>query len=114
MIGERLVRRFGPERPVDALTPPELRARLVDCALKRSPALHDEIEAVLREAGHPLPADVIANRIRARGTTPLPRSLQPWAGSNVNSRVANATYRSRIVRRDDGIWLTTSEGESAG
>ena len=80
---------------------------------KRSPALHDEIEAVLQEAGHPLPANVIADRIRERGNYTPPRSLKPLSGSNVNSRVANATYRSRFVRRDDGIWLTTSAGESA-
>jgi hypothetical protein len=81
---------------------------------KGSPALHDEIEAVLREAGHPLPANVIADRIRARGNYTPPRSLKPLSGSNVNSRVTNATYRGRFVRRDDGIWLTTAEGESAG
>jgi hypothetical protein len=81
---------------------------------QRSPGLHKEIEAVLREAGHPLPANVIADRIRARGNYTPPRSSKPLSGSNVNSRVANPTYRSRFVRRDDGIWLTTPEGPSSG
>ena len=81
-------------------------------ATKRSPGLHMEIEAVLREAGHPLPANVIAERIRERGRYTPPRSAKPVSGSNVNSRVANATYRSRFVRRGDGLWLATPEGQS--
>lgn len=76
---------------------------------KRSPGLHDEIEAVLVEAGHPLPANVIADRIRERGNYTPPRSSKPLSGSNVNSRVANPTYKTRFVRRDDGIWLSTRE-----
>ncbi len=83
-------------------------------ATKRSPSLHEEIEAVLREAGHPLPANVIADRIHERGHYTPPRSAKPLSGSNVNSRVANPTYRSRFVRRDDGIWLATPEGQSGG
>jgi hypothetical protein len=70
---------------------------------QRSPVLHQEIEAVLREAGHPLPANVIADRIRERGSYTPPRSSKPLSGSNVNSRVANPTYRSRFVRRDDDL-----------
>ena len=82
---------------------------------QRSPGLHEEIEAVLREAGHPLPANVIADRIRERGKYTPPRSSKPLSGSNVNSRIANATYRSRFVRRDDGIWLTSLDvSRSAG
>lgn len=80
---------------------------------KRSPGLHEEIESVLREAGHPLPANVIADRIRERGNYAPPRSSKPLSGSNVNSRVANPTYRSRFVRRDDGIWLATPEDPTA-
>jgi hypothetical protein len=81
---------------------------------RRSPGLHQEIEAVLREAGRPLPANVIAERIRERGMYTPPRSSKPLSGSNVNSRVANPTYRSRFVRRDDGIWLTTTESPLSG
>jgi hypothetical protein len=82
---------------------------------RRSPGLHEEIEAVLREAGHPLSANVIADRIRERGKYTPPRSSKPLSGSNVNSRVANPTYRGRFVRRDDGIWLTSSDAPmSAG
>ena len=76
---------------------------------QRSPGLHEEIEAVLREAGHPLPANEIADRIRQRGQYTPPRSSKPLSASNVNSRVANPTYRSRFVRRDDGIWLASAE-----
>lgn len=82
---------------------------------KRSPSLHQEIEAVLREAGHPLTANAIADRIRERGHYTPPRSSKPLSGSNVNSRVGNPTYRGRFVRRDDGIWLATAEAaQSAG
>lgn len=81
---------------------------------QRSPALHDEIEAVLREAGHPLPAKLIADRICERGMYTPPRSSKPLSGSNVNSRIANPTYRSRFVRRDDGIWLTSPDAGSPG
>jgi hypothetical protein len=76
---------------------------------KRSPGLHEEIEAVLREAGRPLPANEIADRIRQRGHYTPPRSSKPLSASSVNSRVANRTYRSRFVRRDDGIWLASAE-----
>jgi hypothetical protein len=74
--------------------------------MRRSPGLHEEIEAVLREAGHPLSANAIADQIRARANYTPPRSSRPLSGSNVNSRVAHPTYRSRFVRRKDGIWLT--------
>ena len=83
-------------------------------AARRSPGLHEEIEAVLREAGHPLSASEIADRIRERGNYTPPRSSKPLSGSNVNSRVANPAYRSRFVRRDDGIWLTSAEGPPVG
>ena len=77
--------------------------------VQRSLGLHEEIEAVLREAGHPLPANEIADRIRRRGHYSPPRSSKPLSSSNVNSRVANKTYRSRFVRRDDGIWLASAD-----
>ncbi len=76
---------------------------------KRSSALHEEIEAVLRQAGHPLRANEIADRIRQRGQYAPPRSSKPLSASNVNARVANPTYRSRLVRRDDGIWLASAD-----
>ena len=76
---------------------------------KRSSGLHEEIEAVLRESGHPLPANEIADRIRQRGHYTPPRSSKPLSASSVNSRVANRAYRSRFVRRDDGIWLASAE-----
>ncbi|MDQ3691858.1 MAG: hypothetical protein M3406_17845, partial [Chloroflexota bacterium] len=37
MIGERLIGRFGPERPVDTLTAPELRAWLVELRVTLAP-----------------------------------------------------------------------------
>lgn len=80
---------------------------------QRSPGLHEEIEAVLREAEHPLPANMIADRIRERAKYAPPRSSKPLSGSSVNSRVANPAYRSRFIRRDDGIWLASPDDPSA-
>lgn len=79
----------------------------------RPPRLHEEIETVLVEAGEPLPANVIADRIRERGHYTPPRSPKPLSASNVNSRIGNPTYRSRFVRRDGRIWLATKEGSPA-
>jgi hypothetical protein len=105
--------RSGPKRSTAGGRRRKATSQRSKSATKRSPGLHEEIEAVLREAGHPLSANVIADRIRERGNYTPPRSSKPLSGSNVNSRVANPTYRSRFIRRDDGIWLTTAEGESA-
>lgn len=111
-------------RPADAITSPRERSaagarqpkatsQRSSRETQRSPALHDEIEAVLRDAGHPLPANVIADRIRERGKYTPPRSSKPLSGSNVNSRVANPTYRSRFMRRDDRIWLASLDAPSS-
>ena len=104
----------GSKRRTDSARPRKATSKRPKGETQRSLGLHEEIEAVLREAGHPLPANVIADRIRERGNYMPPRSSKPLSASNVNSRVANATYRSRFVRRDDGIWLATPEGPSLG
>lgn len=63
-----------------------------------SPTLHDEITAVLSEAGEPLPASEIAERIRTRGRYVPPRRTTPLDGSQVSARVARPEYRDRFVR----------------
>lgn len=106
--------RFGPKRGTAGARRRNATGQQRTGATKRAPGLHEEIEAILRAAGHPLSANVIAERIRARGNYTPPRSSKPLSGSSVNSRVANPTYRSRFIRREDGIWLTTAEDPTAG
>ncbi len=72
MIGERLARRFGPERPVDALTPPELRTWLVELRASLSPMSVAGYVRGLRAFGNWLSADGLASA-RALRTLTRPR-----------------------------------------
>lgn len=71
----------------------------------RSLRLHEAIIQVLEEAGEPLSAHDIAERIRVGGLYEPPRSGHELRGGQVSARVGNATYRDRFVRRDRRIWL---------
>ena len=78
MIGERLAGRFGADRPVDALTPPELRAWLVElrATLARWPKSHDCLSG--------------ARRRKTAGTAASARPLsEPWS--------------ARLVLAQDGV-----------
>jgi hypothetical protein len=67
--------------------------------------LHQAITAVLEEAGEPLSAKEISDRIRERGLFRPPRSGQDLSASVVNSRVSNPHYRERYQRQDGRIGL---------
>src|SRR5207244_6158992 len=69
----------------------------------RNPALHEAIEAVLREAQEPLTAAEIAQRITDRRLFVPPRSCKPLSSSQVNSGIANPPYKQRFSRLGGGV-----------
>lgn len=72
---------------------------------RRKIGLHEAIEAVLREAGEPLAAADIAQRISDRRLFIPPRSGKPLTASQVNSRVSNRNYKGRFHRESGRITL---------
>jgi len=74
---------------------------------RRQPALHEVIEDVIREAGHPLPAADVAARVTARGWRP-PRSGHELTANQVNARTTHRAYRDRFTRTDGRIGLAKS------
>ena len=88
MIGERLARRFGPERPVDALTPPELRTWLVELRASLSPMSVAGYTGagerrVTWDASGDRPAASRGAR-RRRGEVRVPRRTCPPAGRRLS------------------------------
>ena len=69
-------------------------------------ALHDEIASVIAERG-PQTAGELASAIAERGIYHAPRSARPLDAAAVNARVSNPTYRSRFVRNEHRIGLTS-------
>ncbi|MDQ3690174.1 MAG: hypothetical protein M3406_09105, partial [Chloroflexota bacterium] len=67
MIGERLARRFGPDRPVDSLTPPELRAWLVELRVTLAPMSVAGYVRGLHAFGNWLASDGLAAARALRG-----------------------------------------------
>jgi hypothetical protein len=72
---------------------------------RTTPTLHDEIAAVLAEAGESLPAGTIAERIRALGRYSPPRRTTPVDARQVSARVSRPEYRRRFVRSNGKIGL---------
>lgn len=70
-----------------------------------SPRLHEEIAAVLREAGEPLSAREIAERVRGRGQYRRPRRTTPIDGTQISARVGHPQYRKLFTRADGRIAL---------
>lgn len=87
MILDRLVERFGPERPVDGLTPPELRAWLVELRSHLAPISVAGYVRGLRAVGNWLAADGLAEAraLRTLARPRVPRRQNSAAGSPVAS-----------------------------
>jgi integrase len=100
MIGERLVARFGPDRPVDALTPPELRAWLVELRGTLSPMSVAGYVRGLRAFGNWLAADGLAAARALRGLTRprVPRKLiEPLSDADLRRLLSAAGDRDTAV-----------------
>lgn len=72
---------------------------------RATPTLHDEIAAVLREAGESLTAADVAERVRARGKYVPPRRTTPLDGRQVSARISRPEYRDSFVRSGRRIGL---------
>lgn len=70
-----------------------------------SVTLHSEIAAVLEEAGEPLVAGEIAERVRTRGRFSPPRRQSPVDARQIRARVARPEYRDMFSRRNGKIGL---------
>jgi hypothetical protein len=72
-----------------------------------SATLHGEIADVLRQAGEPLTAREIAERVVSRAVYRPPRSGHPVRGGQISARVNHPQYRSMFGR--DGRRITLAE-----
>lgn len=72
-----------------------------------SPTLRSEIADVLRQAGEPLTAREIAERVVSRAACRPPRSAHPVRGGQISARVNHPQYRSMFGR--DGRRITLAE-----
>ena len=96
MIGERLVGRFGAERPVDALTLPELRAWLVELRATLSPTSVAGYLRGLRAFGNCLANDgmAVAHALRALANPRVPRRvIEPLSDAALRRLLAAAGER---------------------
>ncbi len=66
---------------------------------------------MLLDADEPLTHNEIAGCIRERNLFEPPRSGHELRGGQVSTRVGNATYRGRFLRREGRIWLKDPEDE---
>jgi hypothetical protein len=95
-------------------TPPKRRGRPPKAGSKPRAAsaprvpLHEEIAAVINERG-PQTAAELAAAIAERGRYAAPRSAKPLDAATVSARVSNPVYRSRFVRNEGRISLSTPE-----
>src|SRR5262245_17314195 len=63
----------------------------------RSPRLHEEIAAILRDAKRPLSANEIAAEVRTRGLFTGRTQTDSVTASHVSSRVSHPLYRDRFL-----------------
>jgi hypothetical protein len=77
----------------------------------RGAPLHDEIEAVLRDAGSPLSTREIAEAVRSRGLYHR-RDEGELSVTEVSSRIAHPHYRGRFMRVDGKV--TVADAAAAG
>lgn len=100
MIGERLVRHFGAERPVDAITPPELRAWLVELRATLSPMSVAGYVRGLRALGNWLANDGLAaaRALRALANPRVPRRvIEPLSDADLRRLLAHAGERDAAI-----------------
>jgi site-specific recombinase XerD len=100
MIGERLVARFGADRPVDALTAGELRAWLVELRVSLSPMSVAGYVRGLRAFGSWLSTDGLATARALRTLTRprVPRKLiEPLSDADLRRLLSAAGERDRAV-----------------
>lgn len=100
MIGERLVGRFGAARPVDTLTPPELRAWLVELRATLSPMSVAGYVRGLRAFGNWLARDGLATARALRGLSRprVPtRVIEPLSDADLRRLLSAAGQRDRAV-----------------
>jgi hypothetical protein len=79
-----------------------------EIALGRKPRLHEEIAAILREAGQPMSAADVAEQIAARGR--YEGRGAPITSTIVNSRVSHPMYRHYFSRSNGLIGLAAEVG----
>ncbi len=100
MIGERLTSRFGAERPVDSLTPPELRAWLVELRATLSPMSVAGYVRGLRAWGNWLAADGLAAALALRGLARprVPRKvIEPLSDTDLRQLLGAAERRDAAI-----------------
>ncbi len=120
MIGERLVVRFGAARPVDALTPPELRAWLVELRATLSPMSVAGYVRGLRAFGNWLARDGLAGARALRGLTRprVPRKvIEPLSDADLRRLLAAAGERDRgvlLLLLDTGLRVSEVVGIRLG
>jgi len=100
MIGQRLAGRFGAERPVDTLTPTELRTWLVELRASLSPMSVAGYVRGLRAFGNWLARDglAVARALRALANPRVPRRvIEPLSDADLRLLLAAAGERDTAV-----------------
>jgi integrase len=120
MILERLTDRFGTERAVDELSPPELRAWLVELRTTLAPVSIAGYVRGLRAVGNWLVIDGLADA-RALRTLARPRVphkvMEPLSDADLRRLLAVADVRDRailLLRLDTGLRVSEAAGISVG
>ncbi len=118
MILDRLVGRFGPKRPVDDLTSPELRAWLVELRATLAPISVAGYVRGLRAFGNWFAADGIADA-RALRTLARPRVphkvMEPLSDDDLRKLLSVADLRDRaivLLLLDTGLRVSEAAGIS--
>ncbi|HVM25473.1 MAG TPA: tyrosine-type recombinase/integrase [Candidatus Limnocylindrales bacterium] len=120
MIGERLAGRFGAERPVDALTLPELRAWLVELRATLSPMSVAGYVRGLRAFGNWLARDglAVARALRALANPRVPRRvIEPLPDADLRRLLAAAGERDAalvLLLLDTGLRVSEVVGIRLG
>jgi len=117
MILDRLIGRLGADRPVDGITPPELRAWLVDLRSSLAPISIAGYVRGLRAVGNWLTADGLAEA-RAFRTLARPRVphkvIEPLSDGDLRRLLAACGPRDRAILLLHGQQAASSDGWAAG
>jgi site-specific recombinase XerD len=120
MILERLTARFGAERSVDDVSPPELRAWLVELRVTLAPISIAGYVRGLRAIGNWLATDGLADA-RALRTLARPRVphkiMEPLSDNDLRRLLAVADVRDRailLLLLDTGLRVSEAAGISVG
>ncbi len=120
MILDRLIGRFGSERPVDELAPADLRAWLVELRATLAPVSIAGYVRGLRAVGNWLASDGVAEA-RALRTLARPRVphkvMEPLSDADLRRLLAAADVRDRailLLLLDTGLRVSEAAGISLG